>query len=230
MTNAGRWAIVAGSLVALIFIAGFFHSEAKSPVAGGPAFCEAPPPSPKRARLNGAIEAETRDVFKAAYAAAPEAPAGGLLALTGAPGYRRAGELSLRVNDCTKAEDDLEGKLEKIHGEIVDMLMEGTEGSRTCSLSVLIPSNEFRSFITQLRGMGKVQSERITASKLKPGQAEATQTAGAPDPRELSLVSIRMADEKVAQNVLESRGILASSFDRGASHFMKGAAVMVELL
>ena len=76
--------------------------------------------------------------------------------------------------------------------------------------------------------MGKVQSERITASKLRPG-AGGREGEGA-DPRELSLVSIRMADEKIAQNVLESRGILASSFDRSASHFMKGLAVIVELV
>jgi hypothetical protein len=37
-----------------------------------------------------------------------------------------------------------------------------------------------------------------------------------------------MADEKVAQSVLESRGILAASFDRSSSHFLKGLAVVVE--
>jgi hypothetical protein len=142
---------------------------------------------------------------------------------------RRAGDLSLRVEDCTKAEDALETKLTAIKGEIVDMVMEGTEGSRTCTLSAIIPADQFRAFITELRKMGKVQSERITASKLKPGQADVTVAAANPDPRELSLVSLRMADEKVAQNVLESRGILSTSFDRSASHFLKGLAVMVEL-
>jgi hypothetical protein len=109
------------------------------------------------------------------------------------------------------------------------MVMEGTEGSRTCTLSAVIPAEQFRAFIVDLRKMGKVQSERITASKLRPGQAEDSAAGGGPDPRELSLVSVRMADEKVAQTVLESRGILATSFDRSASHFMKGLAVIVEL-
>jgi hypothetical protein len=77
--------------------------------------------------------------------------------------------------------------------------------------------------------MGKVQSERITASKLRPGVG-GKDVDGAVDARELSLVSIRMADEKVAQTVLESRGVLASSFDRSASHFLKGLAVIVELV
>ena len=132
------------------------------------------------------------------------------------------------MDDCTKAEDLLETKLQEIKGEILEMLMEGTAGSRTCTLSVIIPSDKFRGFIADLRAMGKIQSERITASKLKPGQAGAAGAVEAPDPRELSLVSLRMADEKVAQSVLESRGILASSFDRSSSHFLKGLAVVVE--
>ena len=153
----------------------------------------------------------------------------GLLAITNSPAYKRAGDLSLRVADCTKAEDDLESRLTAIKGEILDMVMEGTEGSRTCTLSAVIPADQFRTFIMELRKMGKVQSERITASKLRPG-AGGKDVEGAVDARELSLVSIRMADEKVAQTVLESRGVLASSFDRSASHFMKGLAVIVELV
>jgi len=109
------------------------------------------------------------------------------------------------------------------------MLMEGTEGSRTCTLTVLIPADTFRGFIADLRKMGKVQAEKITASRLKPGEARG-ETKESPDPRELSLVSIRMADEKVAQAVLESRGLLVSSFDRSVSHFMDGLAVLVEAL
>jgi hypothetical protein len=153
----------------------------------------------------------------------------GLLGMTNSPAYKRAGDLSLRVADCTKAEDDLESRLTAIKGEILDMVMEGTEGSRTCTLSAIIPADQFRTFITELRKMGKVQSERITASKLRPGAA-GKEIEAAVDARELSLVSIRMADEKVAQTVLESRGVLASSFDLSASHFMKGLAVIVELV
>jgi hypothetical protein len=78
--------------------------------------------------------------------------------------------------------------------------------------------------------MGKIQSERITASKLRPGQAGGGGAVEALDPRELSLVSLRMADEKVAQSVLESRGVLAASFDRSSSHFLKGLAVLVEIV
>jgi hypothetical protein len=74
--------------------------------------------------------------------------------------------------------------------------------------------------------MGKVQAEKITASKLKSGSSSAA--VEEVDPRELCLVAIRMADEKVAQAVLEGRGTLAASFDRSASHLMMGAAVLVE--
>jgi len=215
MSNPLKWAILAAGLVVLIFGAGFFHAE-RSPEAR---------PVALRAPVNE--ESSMRaDAFSALKAGHPASA--GLLALTSAAGYRRAADLSLRVDDCTKAEDLLETKLQEIRGEIVEMLMEGTAGARTCTLSVVIPSDKFRAFIEDLRGMGKIQSERITASKLKPGQDGAAGGVEGLDPRELSLVSLRMADEKVAQNVLESRGILAASFDRSSSHFLKGLAVLVE--
>jgi uncharacterized protein DUF4349 len=211
MSKAGLASLLAGAVVFLIFAAGFFHSAEKSPVPCAPPAREASEPRPARLAL---------DVSGTK----------GLLAMTNSPAYKRAGDLSLRVADCTKAEDELEAKLTTIKGEIVDMVMEGTEGSRTCTLSAVIPADQFRSFIADLRKMGKVQSERITASKLRPQQGASVEAAGGADPRELSLVSVRMADEKIAQTVLESRGVLASSFDLSASHFMKGLAVIVELV
>ena len=221
MRNSAKGAILAGGLIAVIFVAGYFHADSK------PEACRAPAPV-----CVAEANEETgfpRDQFPVAKAA-PAVPPQGLLALTAAPGYRRAADLSLRVDDCTKAEDLLETKLQDIKGEIVEMLMEGTAGARTCTLSVVIPSDKFRGFIADLRGMGKIQSERITASKLKPGQGGGAGAVEALDPRELSLVSLRMADEKVAQNVLESRGLLAASFDRSSSHFLKGLAVLVEIV
>lgn len=213
MSRMGWAAFLAGAAVVLIFGAGFFHASEKSPGAG------TAPPAPTVLKESCEVT-RPADTLRNAQ---------GLLAITNSPAYKRAGDLSLRVADCTKAEDDLESRLTAIKGEILDMVMEGTEGSRTCTLSAVIPADQFRTFIVELRKMGKVQSERITASKLRPG-AGGRETEGAVDPRELSLVSIRMADEKVAQTVLESRGVLASSFDRSASHFMKGLAVIVELV
>jgi hypothetical protein len=213
MNKLGWAALPAGGIVILVSMAGFFHESDKSPVACSPGMMPI-----CRAAGEPAVPA---DALKNSR---------GLLAMTGSPGYKRAGHLSLRVADCTKAEDDLESKLTAIKGDIVDMVMEGTEGSRTCTLSAVIPADRFRAFIGDLRKMGKVQSERITASKLGTGQAEKASAVEGADPRELSLVSVRLADEKVAQAVLESRGVLASSFDRGASHFMKGLAVIVELV
>jgi hypothetical protein len=107
--------------------------------------------------------------------------------------------------------------------------MEGTEGRATCTLSAIIPADQFRAFHGRPPKDGKVQSERITASKLRPGQAEGTAVAGGPDPRELSLVSIRMADEKVAQTVLESRGVPGVELRPQRLPLMKGLAVIVEL-
>jgi hypothetical protein len=222
MSKIGMMATLAGGIVALVFLAGFFSSADQAPEA-----CNA---LPMTRMAPAAVPAP--DFGRQKPVDALEAPLAvkGLLGMTPSPNYKRAGDLSLRVADCTKAEDDLESKLTAIKGEIIDMVMEGTEGSRTCTLSAVIPADQFRGFIADLRKMGKVQSERITASKLRPGQADRTVAAEGPDPRELSLVSIRMADEKVAPTVLESRGVLATSFDRSASHFMKGLAVIVELV
>lgn len=217
MSRLGWASLLAGAIVFLVFAAGFFHAESKSPAA-----C---PPVAKAAFREAREECEIPE-----RADALRGRSQGLLALTNSPAYKRAGDLSLRVADCTKAEDDLETKLSAIKGEIVDMVMEGTEGSRTCTLSAVIPADQFRAFIAELRKMGKVQSERITASKLRTGQVDKAVAVEGADPRELSLVSLRMADEKIAQTVLESRGVLSSSFDRSASHFMKGLAVIVELV
>jgi len=225
MSRIGVWATLAGGLVLLVFMAGFFFDECRS-AGSSPVVCAKEPPPP--ACVPKPPPACDMPALSAG-APQPSLPARGLLAMTNSPSYKRAGDLTLRVADCTKAEDDLEARLVAIKGEILEMVMDGTEGSRTCTLSAIIPADQFRAFVVDLRKMGKVQSERITASKLRPGQAEGTAVAGGPDPRELSLVSIRMADEKVAQTVLESRGVLASSFDRSASHVMKGLAVIVEL-
>ena len=212
MSRLGWASLLAGAIVFLVFGAGFFHAESKSPAA----------------RVASKESREEYEIPERADALRDRSP--GLLALTNSPAYKRAGDLSLRVADCTKAEDDLETKLSAIKGEIVDMVMEGTEGSRTCTLSAVIPADQFRAFIAELRKMGKVQSERITASKLRTGQVDKAVAVEGADPRELSLVSLRMADEKIAQTVLESRGVLSSSFDRSASHFLKGLAVIVELV
>ncbi len=216
---------LAALLVLAVFLAGFFHEASKTAASPNPV----PFSAGWRGDRNLADAGDKEESMQAKpglrVAAAPKASPG-LLALASAPGYKRAAEMSLRVADCTKAEDELETRLVAIRGEILDMLMEGTEGSRTCSLSVLIPSGSFREFIAELRKMGKIQSERITASKLKPGAP--TEGPDNPDVRELSLVAIRMADEKVAKEVLEGQGVLAASFNRSASHFLKGLAVVVE--
>lgn len=187
----------------VVLLAGFF--------AGGSA------PRPAAPRKEAAAEAP-------AACAAPPSP--GLLARVEGPGYRRSAELSLKVADCVKAEDALEATLEKIHGGILDMLMEGTEGSRRCTLQVVVPSPAFRGFVSELRAMGKVQAEKIAAAKIRPGGRAPAE--GEIDARELCLVAIRMADERVAQTVLEGKGNLAASFDRSASHLLNGVSVLVE--
>jgi hypothetical protein len=95
MRNSAKWAILAGGLVVLIFSVGFFHAE----------------PAPMACRPAGQIpidESRDKEIPEAGFCvlkadpAAPPAPKG-LLALTSAPGYRRAATMALRVDDCTKA-------------------------------------------------------------------------------------------------------------------------------
>ncbi len=199
-------------LLGAVCLAGFFSGLVETPRAK---------PEPMAApRTNEALlEQQGFDVLPAVTEKAS------LLARVESPAYRRSADLALKVVDCVKAEDELEAKLEKIRGEIVDMLMEGTEGSRRCTLRVLVPSPSFRGFVSELRAMGKVQAEKISAAKIKAG---GTPAVGEPDGRELCLVAVRMADERVAAAVVEGKGNLASSFDRSASHLLNGFSVLVE--
>lgn len=198
-------------LVGATFLSGFLHPAGVAAKPSAPPVCAIP------------AELEERQRTDVLTSAKREPPA--LLKRVDSPDYRRSAALSLKVADCVKAEDEIEAKLEKIRGEILDMTLEGVEGSRVCDLRVLVPSPDFRAFVGELRGMGKVRTEKITASRIRSGAAAA---AEAVDPRELCLVSVRLADERVAADVLESRGVLASSFDRSAAHLMKGVAVIVE--
>lgn len=213
------------ALLGAVCLAGFFSGAAErsapascieAPLAKSPRETAKPMAPPRDGQY---FEQRSSDVLPAV----PAKP--GLLARVESPDYRRSAELALKVVDCVKAEDLLEEKLEKIRGEIVDMLMEGTEGSRRCTLRVLVPSPSFRGFVSELRAMGKVQAEKITAAKIRGGGAPA---AGEPDARELCLVAVRMMDERVAAAVVEGRGNLASSFDRSASHLLNGLSVLVE--
>ena len=89
MNKSGFWACLAGGAVLLVFLAGFFHADKSFESADAPV-----------ARL-----AASQKPMPAACPAPLEPPGGnrGLLALTNSPSYKRAGDLSLRVEDCTKA-------------------------------------------------------------------------------------------------------------------------------
>src|SRR4051812_37477131 len=101
MRHPSKGVLLAGGLIAAIVTAGFFHADSN------PSACR--PPAPLSVAGTGEEE-PARDHFPVAKSApAPR----GLLALTTAPGYRRAADLSLRVDDCTKAEDLLETKLQE---------------------------------------------------------------------------------------------------------------------
>src|SRR2546426_8999084 len=113
----GAWVmIVVAALVLTIFVAGFFKSEAGSPLARGMdsvpckvAPCEPRTPcyAPERVDAAGKVTWSTVQ---------PANTKSGLLALTSSPNYKRAADLSLKVEDCTKAEDALEERLKEIKG------------------------------------------------------------------------------------------------------------------
>lgn len=237
MSKTMKTTLVGSSVLVLaVFLAGFTGGNLESPMqipmpdmSMAPTVASSPPMAQRESthNLNGA--AQRIMLSERADSIQKNLKPGGLLNLVTAPGYRRAAEFTFRVTDCAKSEDALEVKLEEIKGEILEMVMQGTEGSRRCTISLTVPSDEFRDFVVYVREIGEMQAERITATRLRPGYGRGGDPSGV-DPRELSLVTISMADEKVAPEIIESRGVLSKSFDRSTAHLLQGFAVIVEVI
>ena len=78
-------------------------------------------------------------------------------------------------------------------------------------------------FVKEVRELGEVTREHVSARAWKPGAGE-----GGGEAEEFARVRIDFTDVDTSAAVDESKGVLATSFDRSASHFLKGMAVLVE--
>lgn len=224
-----RWsvlALAAGSFVLIVGVAGFFHSEDKE------ASAQKLPEG--RQILRGALphlgmESEELVMDRTA----PNSPGKGsgepmTWSLPFGGAYRRAAEFQVKVKDSIKADDDIEKTADEVGGTLLDLVLEGTDGARRGVISFKIPSDKVNVFIKAVRGLGMIQHERITAQHLGEGSGGKVQN-GEMDEREFSLVRVNFWDEAVAPEVKEGRGLFAASFNKSASHFLKGLAVFIEL-
>jgi hypothetical protein len=199
--------VAAGSgaiLLVLVFILGFF-------TAGETAVGRAmEPPSPMR---KAAVREEE---FAAAPMEAHPSGFSGMIERSGRIYYRQA-EMQLAVGDTLKGNDDLERIANEHKCEIANLIIEGNDLSRRCSVELLVPSDRFDSLVRQFRKVGRVLHERITAQKIE-GSA-----SGSGDSRvEFARVRADLVDDGA------QRGLFARAFESSGNHFVRGSALLLE--
>lgn len=224
------WAGVVALALAAVFVAGFFRASEAGDAAPAPSATV----SQDRKFARRGASMERVDAFQ--LAAKCDSVAG---AYGGSPNfhvpthlYRRAGEVSSKVESVIKAYKEIDGRMKSFGGEITEMEIVGSDEGRQGRIAVTVSTDRFNDFIDYSRGLGKVLSERITASARPKADGKGGKNVPSEDdvdPRELSIVTLSLVDEKIAKEVHQSRGMLATSFNRSASHFLAGMAVMVEL-
>jgi hypothetical protein len=226
------WAGVLALALTAVFVAGFFHESRASHEAPACA-----PPVVRAGGYNDALQQKPQMMRLAAREAAYEKAesAGGARADAAffhvpANLYRRAGEFSCKVESVIKAYADIDKRIKTFGGEISEMEITGNDEGRRGRIACTVSTDKFNDFIDYARTLGKVLDERITAtSRPKPQGGKHVPADDDVDPRELSIVTLSLMDEKVAKEVHESKGMLATSFNRSASHFLAGIAVLVEI-
>lgn len=209
---------VAGGMLALIVTAGFFHEENRAKTAPRPAMAV---PKPAFNDSVGVMAPSTAgDNGYTREASRPHGPAG----LLGDRAYKLQGECLMKVKAVLEMEETLKAMLTEHKGTIDQMEITGTERGREGYAVVSIPSDRFDPFVKAVRGLGTMERERISATAWKPtGGAGSGESAP-----EWAAVTLRFSDIAGPSVVAESKGLLATSFDRSASHFLKGLAVLVE--
>ncbi len=223
------WATAAALLVTAVFVAGFFHESRAEGVRATPAAdIKAPACQPAMTFAHKAPE-RRREMERAAA----EGRMGGAVAGFLVPDhlYRRAGEFSCKVDSVIDTYTAIDKDIKSFGGQITEMEITGNDDGRQGRISCTVSNDKFNAFITYVRGKGKVLAERITASSKPRARGGNPNLPGDDDvdERELSLVTVQVVDEKIAKEVNESKGMLATSFSKSAGHFLAGLAVMVEL-
>jgi len=225
------WAGVLALALAAVFVAGFFHESAarQEPAPGAP-------PSARAGGYNDALQpkAQTRLAARSPEPCMERGEFRGadLAASFHVPAnlYRRAGEFSCKVESVIKAYADIDKRIKTFGGEISEMEITGNDEGRRGRIACTVSTDRFNDFIDYARTLGKVLDERITATA-RPAAKGGRHIEGSDDvdPRELSVVTLSLMDEKVAKEIHASKGMLATSFNRSASHFLAGIAVLVEI-
>lgn len=201
---------VIGVLLLGVFIAGFFGPR------GGPgtAACNFEESGAFPYRM------ESRAVLPEAKAldrTGPAAPYAKMIE-SSLKAYYREARLRLAVSDTLKANDEIERIAEKHKCEIVNLVIEGNDRSRSCSVEFSVPADRFDGFVRELRGLGEVIQERITARRL-----QGTGAGGGTDSRlEFARVRVELVDRG------GRRGIFARSLDASINHFIRGGALLLE--
>ncbi len=137
--------------------------------------------------------------------------------------YHRTGEFTCRVESVIDIYTAIEKDITPLFGgEITALEITGNDDGRQGTIECSVSVDKFNEFVTYIRKKGKVLSERIAAT------AKSKEPAKETGERKLSLVSVTVIDEKVARELGESKGMLAASFSRSTSHFLRGVAVIVE--
>lgn len=185
-----------GAVVLLSAVAGFFHESREKQMS---------PSVPPRA------EASKMELRSYSTLAVPTGPM-----------YHREADFSLSVKDCISVEEQLEARASRVGGILLDLVLEGTDGARRGTVAFKIPSDKVNEFIREVRELGKILNERITARHVEA-------SGGTGGGTEFSMVRVHIADEAVAPNTKEGQGVFAASFDKSAAHFLRGLAVLVEV-
>lgn len=219
-----RWtAGVAAGLLAVVVLAGFFHADGRQHTKlkmEGPGIVSAP--------LEEDCEREKQEQFLAMDGSV-QGTGMTMRGMIQTPlgSYRRKGDASLEVEDTIETYETLSKKVAALHGELVEVVIEGGEIGRSGRILMEIPSDVFDSFLGECRKLGKILHEQITVQRMPKGGA-VSHGSDEPDPREIALVSLTLRDQKVSPLVEQSQNVLAVSFSKSWAHVLRGLAVLVE--
>lgn len=218
--------LVLGLLLAgTVFTAGFFHAGAEPN-----ALSRDMEPGRPAAGMVSCEEACIAEKFPMdAPSLSPSRMRPGIYAPSGS--YEQRADVSVEVENVVETIDRVREQIEGLGGQIVSMDTHGNDDGRQGSIQVELPAESFNVMLSHCRGWGTVLQERITIRRISLQSDErSSYSPGGTDLREFALVEIRMHDRKIAPEVMKSSGLLAASFGRSTGHFLKGLAVVVEVL
>ena len=212
--NVPKWVLIPIVAVVGIFVAGFFREGAAEPRTA----CDPKPAEvcAKLAHAGAPACAMPCEAMRASSIVVPDNL------------YHRTGDFTCKVESVIDTWQAIERDLAKLFGgKITSLEITGNDDGRQGTLQCAVSIDKFNEFNLYIRKKGKILAERITATSKPPARGAATQPDEI-DERELSLITVRLLDEKIAKEVGESKSMLAASFSKSTGHFLGGLAVIVE--